>query len=131
MNSKIVDWKIQTHLTHVKTSNNPKLHQWCHIGLFLHKWGGLDFQSTIFEAFVLTFFDRVINRAVKLSALQDWIIKQHSKLITIPYHDSYECIIMLEKCGRIDLTVFHLIWVIGTYGNWKNHNPGGRFGATS
>ena len=46
-------------------------------------------------------------------------------------HGSYEWIIMLEKCGRLDLTVFHLIWVIGTYGNWKNQNPGGRFGATS
>ena len=44
---------------------------------------------------------------------------------------SYEWIIMLEKCGRLDLTVFHLILVIGTYGTWKNQNPGGRFGATS
>ena len=48
-----------------------------------------------------------------------------------PKHGSYERIVMLEKCGRPDLTVFHLIWVIGTYGNWKNQNPGGRFGATS
>ena len=47
------------------------------------------------------------------------------------YHGSYEWIIMLEKCGRVDLTVFHLIWVIGKYGIWKNQNPGGRFGATS
>ena len=47
------------------------------------------------------------------------------------YHGSYKWIIMLEKCGRPDLTVFHLIWIIGTYGNWKNQNPGGRFGATS
>ena len=46
-------------------------------------------------------------------------------------HGSYKWIIMFEKCGRLDLTVFHLIWVIGTYGNWKNQNPGGRFGATS
>ena len=38
-------------------------------------------------------------------------------------HDSYEWIIMLEKCGRLDHTVFHLI-VIGRYGNWKNQNPG-------
>ena len=38
---------------------------------------------------------------------------------------------MLEKCGHLDLTVFHLIWVIGTCGNWKNQNLGGRFGATS
>ena len=34
-------------------------------------------------------------------------------------HGSYELIILLEKCGRLDLTVFHLMWVIGTYGNWK------------
>ena len=27
-------------------------------------------------------------------------------------HSSYEWIIMLKKCGCIDLTVFHLIWVI-------------------
>ena len=40
-------------------------------------------------------------------------------------------IIMLEKCRRPDLTVFHLIWIIGTYGNWNNQNPGGHFGATS
>ena len=46
-------------------------------------------------------------------------------------HGSYEWIIMLEKCVRLDLTVFHLIWVIGTYGNWKNQNPGSLFGATS
>ena len=30
-------------------------------------------------------------------------------------HGSYEWIIMIEKCGRLDLTVFHLIWEIGTY----------------
>ena len=46
-------------------------------------------------------------------------------------HGSYESIIMFEKCGRLDLTVFQLIWVIGTYGNWKNQNSGGHFGATS
>ena len=56
-------------------------------------------------------------------------IGQFGKLDLV--HGSYEWIIMLEKCGRPDLTVFHLIWVIGTYGNWKNQNPGGRFGATS
>ena len=37
---------------------------------------------------------------------------------------SYKWIIMLKKCGRPDLTVFHLIWIIGIYGNWKNQNPG-------
>ena len=40
-------------------------------------------------------------------------------------------IIMLEKCGHPDLNVFHLKWILGTHGNWKNKNPGGRFGATS
>ena len=44
--SKMVDWKIQTDLTRVKTI------QYDAIGgvldCFLHKWGGLDFQSTIF-----------------------------------------------------------------------------------
>ena len=38
---------------------------------------------------------------------------------------------MLEKCGRLNLTVFHLIWVMSTYGNWRNQNPGGSFGGTS
>ena len=26
---------------------------------------------------------------------------------------------------------FHIKWIFGTQGNWKNQNPGGRFGATS
>ena len=38
-------------------------------------------------------------------------------------HGSYKWIIMLEKFGCLDLTVFHLMWAIGTYGNWKNQNP--------
>ena len=42
-------------------------------------------------------------------------------------HGSYEWIIMLEKCGRLDLTDFHLIWVMGTYGNWKKSNSWGSF----
>ena len=29
------------------------------------------------------------------------------------------------------LNVFHMKWIIETYGNWRNQNPGGRFGATS
>ena len=41
-------------------------------------------------------------------------------------HGSYEWIIMLEKCGRLDLTVFHLIG-IGTYGNWKKSKSWGPF----
>ena len=30
---------------------------------------------------------------------------------------------MLEKCGCPDFNVFHLKWIIGTHGNWKNQNP--------
>ena len=52
-------------------------------------------------------------------------------ILCLRIHGSYEWIIMLEKCGRLDLTVFQLIWVIGTYDTWKNQNPGGHFGATS
>ena len=40
------------------------------------------------------------------------------------HHGSYEWIIMLKKCGR---TVFHLIWVIGTYGTWKKSKSCGQF----
>ena len=40
-------------------------------------------------------------------------------------------IIMHEKCGRPDSNEFQLKWRFGTHGNWKNQNPGGRFGATS
>ena len=46
-------------------------------------------------------------------------------------HGSYKLIIMLEKCGHPDINVFHIKWIIGNHGNWKNQNPGGRFGATS
>ena len=46
-------------------------------------------------------------------------------------HGSYNWIIMLEKCGRPDINVFHIKWIISKHGNWKNQNPGGRFGATS
>ena len=66
----------------------------------------------------------------KVEILQNFVaFSEYMNFTTV--HGSYEWIIMLEKCGRLDLTVFHLIWVIGTYGNWKNQNPGGRFGATS
>ena len=46
-------------------------------------------------------------------------------------HGSYEWIIMLEKCGCLDLTVFHLICVIGSYGSWENQNPVSCFEVTS
>ena len=49
----------------------------------------------------------------------------------IIHHGSYKWIIMLEKCGRPNLNVFHLNWIIGTHGNWKNQNPWSPFGATS
>ena len=47
---------------------------------------------------------------------QEEIRRKKQKL---SYHGSYEWIILLEKCGRLDLTVFHLISLIGTDGNWK------------
>ena len=34
-------------------------------------------------------------------------------------------------CGGIGSNGFHIKWIIGTHGNWKNQNPGGCFGATS
>ena len=30
-----------------------------------------------------------------------------------------------------DINVFHIKWIIGNHGNWKNQNPGGCFGVTS
>ena len=33
--------------------------------------------------------------------------------------------------GGIGSNGFHIKWIFGTQGNWKNQNPGGRFGATS
>ena len=40
-------------------------------------------------------------------------------------HGSYKWIIMLEKCGRPDLNVFHLKWIIDTHGKvrtfWETH----------
>ena len=46
-------------------------------------------------------------------------------------HTGYIEVFMQGKCGRNTETTFDIKWVIGTYGNWKNQNPGGRFGATS
>ena len=46
-------------------------------------------------------------------------------------HSDYDWIIMLQKCGGIGSYRFHIKWMIGTHGNWKNQNPGGRFGAIS
>ena len=51
--------------------------------------------------------------------------------IPILNHTGYIEVIMQRKCGRNTETTFDIKWVIGTYGNWKNQNPGGRFGATS
>ena len=63
-----------------------------------------------------------------LSCTLFWDIILGRKFVMV-VHDSYEWINMLEKCRHLDLIVFHLIWAIGTYGNWKNQNPEGRFGA--
>ena len=51
------------------------------------------------------------------------------KRLVVQYHGSYKWIIMLEKCGRPDLNVFYLKWIIGTHENCKD--PGGCFWATS
>ena len=53
------------------------------------------------------------------------------KIAGIIRHTGYIEVIMQRKCGRNTETTFDIKWVIGTYGNWKNLNPGGRFGATS
>jgi hypothetical protein len=50
---------------------------------------------------------------------------------TLNKHGGYKWFIMHEKCGRPDSNGFQLKWRFGTHGNWKNQNPGGRFGATS
>ena len=47
-----------------------------------------------------------------------------------PLHTGYIEVIMQEKCGGYTETTFDIKWVIGTYGYWKNQNPGGRFGST-
>ena len=46
-------------------------------------------------------------------------------------HGSSKWIIMHEKWRRLDSNGVQLKWRFGTHGNWKNQNPGGRFGATS
>ena len=40
-------------------------------------------------------------------------------------------IIIPQKCGDIGINRFHIKWKFGTQNNWKNENPGSRFGATS
>ena len=51
--------------------------------------------------------------------------------LTVFLHAGHIEVIMQGKYGRNTETTFHIKWVIGTYVNWKNQNPGGRFGATS
>ena len=63
-------------------------------------------------------FNKASEKIVKYCGIIFWFL-----------HGSYKWIIMLEKCGRPNLTIFHLIWIIDTYGIWKN--PGVRFRATS
>ena len=62
--------------------------------MFLQKWGGLDFQSNIFEAFGLIFYcGRLINRAAKLSTQQ------------VYYYAILECTIFINS-----QIVFMFIW---------------------
>ena len=68
----------------------------------------------------------VKSRAVDRSTIQFLTI--FGVLLT---HGSYKWIIMHKKCGRPDSNGFQLKWRFGTHGNWKNQNPGGRFGAIS
>ena len=46
-------------------------------------------------------------------------------------HTTYRKNNNLEKCAGMGLNGFHIKLKIGTYCNWKNQNPGSRFGATS
>ena len=121
----------------------------CFVYVFLLKWE--KFLATEFEVvYVITPFPFDKNQKDLepiLNTMQlhgQWIDGSffgknddyHAKSFLLNYgahagHGSYEWIIMLEKFGHLDLTVFHLIWVIGSYGNWKNQNLGGRFGFTS
>ena len=79
--SKMVDWKIQTHFTSVKTIQYDVIGARS-LGLFLHKWGGLNFQSNIFETFGSKFYyGRAINRPVKLSAQQVCTIFISSQIV--------------------------------------------------
>ena len=47
------------------------------------------------------------------------------------FHSGLVRIIIPQKCGGIGSNEFHIKWIIGTQGNWKNQNPGGRFWATN
>ena len=49
----------------------------------------------------------------------DWLTWQ-TEIICIPL-----------KCGGKSSNGFHIRWILGTHGNWKNQNPGSHFGATS
>ena len=63
----------------------------------------------------------------RLNFTGDWQNKTAKYLRPI----SYRWIFVLEKFGCLDLNDFHLKWIIGNHGSWKNQNPGSRFGATS
>ena len=46
-------------------------------------------------------------------------------------HTTYSWNIKWQKCARMGLNWFHIREIFGTQDNWKNENPGSRFGATS
>ena len=56
----------------------------------------------------------------------DWCLMCFSILYT-PLRNKLLC----QFLGRLGNSGFQLKWSFGTHGNWKNQNPGGRFGATS
>ena len=65
----------------------------------------------------------VIIKFGYLSSIKSW------KLVII--HSTYSWNIKRQKCARMGLNSFHIKWMIGPHCNWKNQNPGSRFGATS
>ena len=51
--------------------------------------------------------------------------------ILITLHTTYRKNNNLEKCAGMGLNGFQIRLTFGTQDNWKNENPGSRFGATS
>ena len=52
-------------------------------------------------------------------------------IVCLSTHTIYKSFIIWRKCGGITDNGIKLQWLISTKGNWKNRNPGSRFGATS
>ena len=99
-----------------------KLDMWKCIKLILDKiWSIVSLCSCcILECFIYNKFFVYLHN--KWNRLASHAFSQVScpVLVSFGIHSIYRWIIMLEKCGRLDLNVFHL----GTHGNLKK-NPGG------